>query len=195
MKQIEITVKVNNTLKEVDNILSKQDFKIIRKGKVEDNYLLKENFKLNKRNILKALSNSVLIRYFKSTNREFQNITYKKKEYDKKTVLSEIKYCVDINDTNSARELFEQIGFEKLVDVKYDMTIYKKDNMELCLQDVENLGLLLEYENENDFSNSSPKEIIKEKKKMLKELSTVGLNISKDYDIKKAYELVKKELE
>lgn len=38
MKQIEIITRINNTLEEVDQILSKQGFKIIRKSHIEDKY-------------------------------------------------------------------------------------------------------------------------------------------------------------
>lgn len=39
MKQVEITLKVNNTLEEVDLILKKQNFKVIRRSRIEDIYI------------------------------------------------------------------------------------------------------------------------------------------------------------
>ena len=194
MKQIEITVRVNNSLKEVDNILIKQGFNIIRKSRIEDKYLTNSNMILTERNILKILSKSVLIRYVKTNDKEYKNITYKKKEYNKKQVLSEIKYSVNIDDINKAYDLFIELGYKKIVEVKYDAIVYSNGETELAFQNVENLGLLLEVENEKDFQNTSDKDIIKEKKKMVKELSKYKLNISKDYDIKKAYELIKGEI-
>ena len=66
MKQIEITVKVNNTLDEVDKILISKGFKLIRKSRVEDEYVCPNDINVNRENILKVLSSSVLIRYLKT---------------------------------------------------------------------------------------------------------------------------------
>ena len=65
MKQIEITVKVNNTLDEVDKILISKGFKLIRKSRVEDEYVCPKELKIDKNNILELLSSCVLIRYLK----------------------------------------------------------------------------------------------------------------------------------
>lgn len=194
MRQIEITVKVENSLSEVDKILSKQGFKVIRKSRIEDIYLKKENIKLGKRNILKVLSNCVLVRYLKVGDEEFKKITYKKKDYKGNKVISEKKFNVDINDIQKAYNLFIELGFTNIVNVNYDVIVYEKDGLELAFQDVEGLGLLLEVENENDFEGVSDKDIIKEKRKMVKNLSKYGLTTSKNYDIKKAYELIKLKL-
>lgn len=194
MRQIEITLRVNNNLKEVDSILKNQGFNKIRTSRIEDMYLKNKNIKLCKRNILRVLSKCILIRYLKVGNDEFKKLTYKKKDYDNGKVISEVKYNVEINDINKAYSLFNEIGFEKVIDVKYDVIVYEKDGLELCFQNVENLGLLLEVENEKDFMSCSNEEIIKEKKKMVKNISKLGLDISKDYDIKKAYELIKQSL-
>ena len=78
MKQIEITVKVNNTLDEVDKILISKGFKLIRKSRVEDEYVCPNDINVNRENILKVLSSSVLIRYLKTQDGEFKKITYKK---------------------------------------------------------------------------------------------------------------------
>ena len=77
MKQIEITVKVNNTLDEVDKILISKGFKLIRKSRVEDEYVCPNDINVNRENILKVLSSSVLIRYLKTQDGEFKKITYK----------------------------------------------------------------------------------------------------------------------
>lgn len=51
MKQIEITTYVNNTLQEVDDILKRQGFKVIRKSKIKDIYKTLKYNELNKNNI------------------------------------------------------------------------------------------------------------------------------------------------
>ena len=195
MKQIEITVKVNNTLDEVDKILISKGFKLIRKSRVEDEYVCPNDIKVNRENILKVLSSSVLIRYLKTQDGEFKKITYKDKKYDKNDmVISEEKINVSINDIQSAHKLFEKINFKNLVDVKYDVIVYSNNDYEFAFQNVEGLGLLLEFENENDFEGVSDEAIANEKQKMYEIVKNYGIKVENNYDIKKAYELVMKKL-
>lgn len=72
MKQIEVTVKVKNTLEEIDELLTSKGFKLIRKSRVEDEYVCPNDIKVNRENILKVLSSSVLIRYLKTQDGEFK---------------------------------------------------------------------------------------------------------------------------
>ena len=191
MKQIEITVRVNNQLNEIDSILTRQGFRIIRRSRIEDNYKTLEYNNLSKDNILNVLSKCVLIRYLNVNNeKEFKKITYKNKIYENNNVISEEKISVNIDDINNADKLFEMLGFKTIVNVNYDAIVYSNDKIELCFQDVEGLGLLLEYENEKDFDGYSSDEIIKEKYKMLDEIKKYNLNITNEIDVKKAYELI-----
>lgn len=191
MKQIEITTYVNNTLDDVDDILKKQGFKIIRKSRIEDIYKTLIYKELNENTILDVLSKSVLIRYLRVNDKdEFKKLTYKNKIYDNNTVISEEKINVSIDDVNKANKLLELLGLKTIVNVNYDVVVYSNDIIELCFQNVEGLGLLLEYENTNDFEGYSNESILSEKYKMLEEVKTFGLNISNDIDVKKAYELI-----
>lgn len=195
MKQIEITVKVNNTLDEVDKILISKGFKLIRKSRVEDEYVCPNDINVNRENILKVLSSSVLIRYLKTKDGEFKKITYKDKKYDKNDMaISEEKINVSINDIQSAHKLFKKINFKNLVDVKYDVIVYSNNDYEFAFQNVEGLGLLLEFENENDFEGVSDEAIANEKQKMYEIIKNYGIKVENNYDIKKAYELVMKKL-
>ena len=194
MKQIEITVKVNNTPDEIAKILTKQGFKIIRRSRIEDEYLTQQKKELTKDNIIDVLNSSVLIRYLKTEEHEFKKITYKIKQYKNKTVISEEKINVNIDNIENAIKLFSKLNFENLVSVKYDVIVYSDGTYEFAFQNVENLGLLLEFEHPDDFENFTTKEIMKEKEKMLKIIEDSGLSIEKDYDIKKAYELILKEI-
>lgn len=191
MKQIEITTRVNNTLEEIDNILTNQEFKIIRTSRIEDKYLKNKDIKVNKSNILDVLKKCVLIRYL-CVNRSdvFKKITYKNKVYQNDVVISEEKININIDDINEARKLFEAINFELLTEINYDAIVYSNGELELCFQNVENLGILLEYENVNDFEGKSNEEILNEKNNMLNELRMLKLNITDEFDVKKACELV-----
>lgn len=68
----------------------------------------------------------------------------------------------------------------------------KKNGNEFAFQIVENLGNLIEYENVNDFEGKSVIEINKAKNKMLEYIKACNINITDEYDVKKAFELIEK---
>ena len=193
MKQIEVTTYVNQSLADVDKILPALGFTLIRRSRIEDQYMIQDMSGLSKDNIIEHLQRCVLIRYLCVNNDYISKcLTYKNKEYKDGTVLTEKKINVNIDDVSKAFELLSALGFKKLVDVKYDVVVYKRGDVELCFQDVEGLGLLLEYENTSDFEDATPEQILEEKKKMLDEIRGYQLDVSDEFDVKKAYELVKK---
>ncbi len=195
MKQIEITTRVNNSLEEVDSILTKQGFNLIRTSRIEDKYMKIKSTRIDQTNILDVLKECVLIRYLCVNNKDtFKKITYKNKVYENNTVISEEKINVNIDDINKAIKLFEAINFELLIEVNYDAIVYSNGEIELCFQNVENLGILLEYENEKDFDKKSKKDILIEKNNMLNKLKSFNLDITNEFDIKKAYELIVKNM-
>ncbi|MBQ3474714.1 MAG: hypothetical protein IJH20_00870 [Bacilli bacterium] len=195
MKQIEVTTRVKQSLNDVSKILEKQGFSKIRTSRIEDIYMTQFNKELSKNNIIETLKKSVLIRYLCVNKSEtFKKLTYKNKIYKDDMVISEEKINVNIDDIKNAEKLLMALGFEKLVEVKYDVIVFKKDNIEFAFQDVENLGLLLEYENENDFSGLSEEKVIEEKNKMLEEIKKYNIMVTDEFDVKKAYELITKEL-
>lgn len=63
MKQVEITTRVLETLNSITQKLEKQGFQIIRKSRVEDEYLTQYQGDFEQKHILKMLSSSVLLRY------------------------------------------------------------------------------------------------------------------------------------
>lgn len=195
MKQIEITTRVNETLDEAIKKLEGHGFKKIRESRIEDVYLTQKKKELTKENIIYVLSSCVLLRYLKiNDDQVMKKITYKNKVYDDDQVISEEKINLNCEDLGKAFKLFEAIKFEKLIDVKYDVIVMAKGSLEFAFQNVENLGLLVEYENLNDFAGKSNIEILEEKKAMINELKSYGLNVADEFDVKKAYELILKSL-
>ena len=194
MKQVEITTRVKDSLENIDKILKNKNFEIIRKSQIEDVYL--SNFKnnLTDNNINDILSKSVLVRYLDENGNIYKKITYKDKRYVNNVLQYEEKINISIDNTQNAIKLFEKIGFEKLVTVKYDCIVYSNKKLELAFQNVENLGLLLEYENKNDFNNATPEVINNEKTNMLQEIKNLGIDVSNETDVRKAYELIEKKV-
>ena len=191
MKQIEVTTKVKQNINEINSLLLSKGFILIRRSRVEDRYMTQELDKLNRENVLDILQSCVLIRYLSVDNDYvWKGLTYKNKTYKDNIVISEEKISISIDDIVLAEKLFKALKFQKLIDVKYDVIVYKKDDLELAFQEVEGLGLLLEYENLNDFDGCSNEEVIKIKKEMLEEIKGYGIITTDDFDIKKSYQLV-----
>ena len=196
MKQIEITVRLNEGMQSAIKKLELQGFKKIRESEIDDIYMTSKLRKLNKYNIQDILKKSVLLRKIKIENNEIKKITYKNKEFDDNgDVISEQKINLDCSDLEKAKKLVEYLEFEKLIRVKYKVVVYSKDKVEYAFQDVENLGTLIEYENTEDFEGKSLDEINETKNNMYNEIKNTGINITEEKDVKKAYELILKKID
>lgn len=194
MRQIEITVRVKEPLDKAIIKLEKLGFKNIRESNVDDVYMTQLKDKLNKENIQYILSNSVLLRYLNVNGKEFKKISYKNKVYDNGNVISEKKVNVECNSLESAKQLFECLNFEELVEVKYNVLVMEKNGIELAFQYGDDIGVLIEYENKNDFSNKTNEEIRLEKENMYNYIKELGIEITEEKDVKKAWELIEKSI-
>ena len=195
MKEVEITVRVNETLEECKSKLEKQNFKVIRKSKIEDIYMTQKLSLLNKDNIDEILKSCILIRYLNVDGKEFKKLTYKNKEYSGDDIISEKKINVNCDNLNNAKELLEAVGFQELVRVKYNVTVFSDGIRELAFQEVENLGLLLEYESNKNLEDATNEQIIEEKENMLLDILNLGIKVENNLDVKKAYELILKNID
>lgn len=191
MKQIEITVRLDENMQSAISKLENQGFKKIRESQIDDVYMTAKLKELNKDNIQTILKKSVLLRSLKLENKEIKKITYKNKEIDKDgDIISEQKINLDCSDLEKAKDLFEHLEFEELIRVRYKVTVYGKCKVEYAFQDVENLGVLIEYENMDDFEGKSLDEINTVKNNMFEEIKNTGINLTEEKDVKKAYELI-----
>ena len=194
MKQVEITTRVLETLNSITQKLEKQGFQIIRKSRVEDEYLTQYQGDFEQKHILEMLSSSVLLRYLDVNGKITKKITYKQKTYQNEIVMTEEKINVNCDDLDMAKKLFLALHFRPLVKVCYDVIVFSNKKIELAFQNVENLGLLVEYESEKDFSDSTEDEILLEKQQMLKEIKNLNIQTTEEIDVKKAYELIQKQI-
>ena len=191
MKQIEITVRLDEEMQSAINKLENQGFKKIRESEIDDIYMTSKLNELNKDNIQSILKKSVLLRNLKLENKEIKKITYKNKDIDKNgDIISEQKIDLNCSDLEKAKDLFEHLEFEEFIRVRYKVTVYSKDKVEYAFQDVENLGVLIEYENIDDFEGKSLDEINNIKNNMFQEIKNTGINLTEEKDVKKAYELI-----
>ncbi|MBQ9314897.1 MAG: hypothetical protein IJ220_07945 [Clostridia bacterium] len=195
MKQIEITVRLDEDIKSAIEKLEKQGFKKIRESNIDDIYMTNLDEEICEEKIQEFLKNAVLLRKLELENEVIKKLTYKNKEFNSEgDVISEQKVNVGCDDLEKAKRLFECLKFKELVEVKYHVIVYKKDNKEFAFQQVDNLGTLIEYENEEDFSEKSIEEINSTKEKMYQEILATNIKITDELDVKKAYELIRNRL-
>jgi len=190
MKEVEITVTVNEKLNSAINKITNLGFEKIRESYIKDTYLTQFENELNK-GIEEVMNKSVLLRFLNANGEEFKKITYKHKDYKDGKLISETKINLNCEDLDKAYQLFTALGFKELITVKYVCPVYEKNGFELAFQEVEGLGLLLEVESILNLDNATNLEILNEKKNMYQKLLNLGLIIGSDLDVKKAKELIK----
>jgi len=148
---------------------------------------------LDEKDINNILKKCVLIRYLNANGEEYKKITYKDKIYDDfGNIVSEKKINVDCTDLQKAVELFKALNFSEVIKVKYKVTVFSDGLREFAFQEVEDLGLLLEYESYKNMDSVNNIEILKEKESMVDEIINTGISVDKEMNIKKAYELIRK---
>lgn len=195
MQEIEITTRVLESMESLQQKLEAMGFEITRKTLLEDIYMCPSRLIPTQNNIPDILAQSVLIRHLTTANKEYKMLTYKHKLFsDTGITTSEEKISVDIDDVDKAYKLFKCLDFNKLIEIRNDFTVYTRGDLCFAVQNVKDLGLLIEYESEKDYTNVDSETILKAKYEMLKELKDLGLNISDEIDVKKAYELINKKL-
>lgn len=192
MNEVEVTMEVKETLDQVLEKLKKEGFNLNKTALVDDTYLCHNSISINKDNIDFVLKNCVLLRFLKDSGVEYKKITYKNKIVENGVVVSEEKVNINCEDLEKANKLFSYLKFNKVVRVKYDVYEFQKGNFKFALQDVEGLGLLLEHEGTENYDNLSVEELKNKKNELANKVRAIGLKFGTNNDIKKAYELIKR---
>lgn len=193
MQTIEITVKVKETKESVKNKLISNGFIQTSDEYGDDIYMTRDLDKLDKNNILELLNKSVLLRHHYGKYREERKyLVLKDKNYKDGHVTSEEILSVKIDDIDIMKKMLERLGFEELIQKNQYFNDYTKGDIVFILEEVKDIGLLIEYENKNDFTGKSDEEIMKVKREMYNTIKSIGIDICEDYDVKKAYDLIVK---
>ena len=193
MQTIEITVKVKETKESVKNKLISNGFIQTSDEYGDDIYMTRDLDKLDKNNILVLLNKSVLLRHHYGKYREERKyLVLKDKNYKDGHVTSEEILSAKIDDIDIMKKMLERLGFEELIQKNQYFNDYTKGDIVFILEEVKDIGLLIEYENKNDFTGKSDEEIMEVKREMYNTIKSIGIDICEDYDVKKAYDLIVK---
>ena len=156
MQTIEITVKVKETKESVKNKLISNGFIQTSDEYGDDIYMTRDLDKLDKNNILELLNKSVLLRHHYGKYREERKyLVLKDKNYKDGHVTSEEILSAKIDDIDIMKKMLERLGFEELIQKNQYFNDYTKGDIVFILEEVKDIGLLIEYENINNFSNNS----------------------------------------
>ena len=189
MKEIEITVKVFDSVEKTKDILARQGLKIIDTYSTKDIYLSQDT-NLSQ-SIESVLNKSVILRQIITPSKVIKKIVHKNKVYDGNTLLYEDKINLKCEDLENAKLLFEALDFKELVIVQYDSFVYQKEGLELSFQNVKDLGLLLEIESDKK-KLESEEDVMQEKRRLYNLAKSLSLNIGDELNIKKATALIEK---
>ncbi len=184
--ETEITVELLENLEIAKNKLNNLGFIIKEKVLMTDYYFSKlpldEILNLDYANLIK---NSFLVRSVKTDNEEINQIIFKKKILDNSNnVIAEDKIKTNISNLNSTVKLFSEAGLTNYTTLTQNMTVYSNGEMEFVIQEIDNLGVFIEYEEDNTMKGLTEQEKINT---MLNDLKSLRLEIGNDYSCKKVY--------
>ena len=181
----EITIKITCSNDELIKDLKSKGFKEGRKFSLDDYYLIPNNLNINEMTTRDILSKAIIIRYIIDDGKIVQKITFKKKNINEKgEILSQKAINCDVLDFKSAINLFNELGYYEIMNIKESDVIYYKDKLELALKFIENSNTLIEIETDDTYKT------VNELKKLVKELE---IPIEKEnYFVKKAENVLNK---
>lgn len=190
MNETEITVEVLDNLDQTIQTLLSQGFEITREFDMTDYYFSKDSIEtLQSLDYKDLINHSFLVR--KMSNPASTTIMFKSKVFDNdNNVISEEKIKCKIDNMDDAIKIFNLSGLTQWCDITQHMLIFKKDKIHFALQIIEDLGIFIEYEEQDHMKDLSEQEKIDT---MLEDLHKVGLNLGNDFSCKKVYMKFKKD--
>ena len=184
MKEIEILVSVFDEKEQVKKTLSGFEYKGDKKV-VDIYYFDPKRSQLQPDETLR-LTECLRLR----TKDDSSFITYKNDKFDNngKWLYSE-EVETKVEDVNKMKSIFSSIGLEELIVIDNTKSTYIKDNYEIVLEDVSNLGLFLEVEVmlDNDDVNVNI-----EKQKIQNFIDELGINVSEELNMGKPEMMLRK---
>lgn len=187
----EICVQAYTTLEELQRKLENAGYEFVENYNNSDTYFST----LSKRDIKKLdykalLDSSLIVRHIEGDNCDIKNLVYKKKTLDENgNVIKEIKTKLKIDDIDKAKQMFSSLGLTCWCDYINHNYEYKKGEISIIVQYVEDLGVFVEIEEFNSIKDKSDKE----KFGILKDIvNALKLPLGLDFSCKKPYMFLNK---
>lgn len=142
----EITVKVNTSINEMEEILKSKGFKLSDKFTCEDYYFIPKNLDNKKMTVREILKKAIIVRQVRND----KVLVFKKKEIDENgDILKQEKFECNILDIKEAKEFLEVIGYRNIMNIFEEDICYSKNGLELLLKDIKNSDILMEVETQD----------------------------------------------
>lgn len=189
MKETEITVQVFEDKESIFEKLKNLGFKIERTFELNDWYYIKDS-DISGKSYKELLSKSIVLRQIISDSSK-NLICYKNKQYNEKgDVISEEKTQVKVDDIELTKRIFDLAGLNNYCSVFNFSYVFKKQSTELALQIIKDLGIFIEYEEDDSMpQNLTPQEKIAYMSDIVK---SFGLKIGDNYSCKKVEMILNK---
>jgi predicted adenylyl cyclase CyaB len=186
----EITVQVFDSFEETIKILEKKGFIKIEYFEMKDWYftslLPKEVEHCTYAYLLK---NSFLVCHIVDDKSQVQ-LCYKMKELDEQeNLINEEKIKVNVTDLNKTLEIFKKANVYNWCAIDTYSYVYKKNDIVFTLQNVKDLGLFIEYEEDDIINLEEKTDVISV---MINTLKSLGLTMGDDFYCKKVFLKFKK---
>ena len=183
MAETELTVEVFGGFNNVIKHLEENGFQRLETFTISDQYFSK----FPKEEILtqsyEDMINSSLILRELSGDISKKQMLYKNKTYNANgDCISEEKTSCRISSTKNASKLLINIGMSCWCQITQQIVVFKNQQMQFAVQDVDGVGTFIEYEERGNFSSLSDEEKIKT---MKENLSSLGLNMGNNFFCKK----------
>ena len=184
--ETEITVELLENTTSTLLKLEKLGFEEKEKVLMTDYYLSKLSLEeLKQLDYPELIKNSFLVRTVKTDNYETNQIIFKKKVLDNNNnVIAEEKIKTNISDLTSTLKIFKESGITNYTILTQKMTVVSNGSIEFVIQEIDDLGVFIEYEEDDTMTKLSEQEKIN---MMLNNLKKLELKIGNDYSCKKVY--------
>lgn len=148
----EITIKITCSNEQLIKHLTDKGFCEGRKFTLDDYYLIPKDLKLDDLTTRDILFKAVIIRYIVDDGKIIQKITFKKKDINGNgEILSQKAINCDVLDYKAGINLFNELGYYQIMNIKESDIIYYKDKLELAIKFIENSNTLIEIETDDNF--------------------------------------------
>ena len=181
----EITIKITCSNDELIKHLTNKGFKEGEKFTLDDYYLIPKDLDIENLTTREILAKAIIIRYIVDNDKITQKITFKKKDINKKgEIISQKATSCNILDFKEGINLFNELGYYEIMNIKESDIIYYNDKIELALKFIENSNTLIEIETNDNFNTID---------KLKKLVSKLEIPIEEDnYFVKKAEDKLNK---
>ena len=145
----EITVKLKCNIEEICKILENKEFQFVEKYLLDDSYYIPSTINIKEMSEREILSKAIILRNIEGYIPKYQEskFTYKHKEFDKNgDIVKQSKVECKIIDSNDGKKFLEAINYSMIMQIKEIDYIYKKDQLQINIKDIQNGDKLIEIE-------------------------------------------------